>query len=236
MQKIESRDNPYIKHLCKLRDDRSYRDEMQKVLVEGKQLVEEISSRVNSGTVFAVEEWNFHHLNQVLISEGVAGKLSNHFAELPMPKPSLPEQCRKILALDGVSDPGNLGTLLRTALALGWDGVFFLPGCCDPFNDKAIRASKGALFKLPYRKGSWEEFDKFANDYQLLPLAADLHGEKPELYQNQNCLLLLGNEGQGLSREGQVRGKKISIPIRGEMESLNVAAAGAILMYIIGES
>lgn len=229
MQKIESRDNPYIKHLCKLIVDTAYRNEMQKVVILGEQLTSELLPFAK--TVFSLEPCTYPY---VQISEAVANKLGAPiFAELTMPKQGLPEICSRLLALDAVSDPGNLGTLTRTALALGWDGIFFLPGCADPFNDKAIRASKGALFKLPFIKGSWDEFDKLANKHQLISLGATLDGKRPELFAGEKCFLILGNEGQGLSVEGQGRGKKVSIPMQGNMESLNVSAAGAILMYIL---
>jgi RNA methyltransferase, TrmH family len=59
-----------------------------------------------------------------------------------------------------VQDPGDLGTLLRTAAAFGWQAVWLLPGCCDPFNDKAVRASKGATFKVPLVQGDWEQLQQ----------------------------------------------------------------------------
>lgn len=231
MHRIDSRDNPYIKHLCKLIEDSAYRTEMQKVVVFGKNQILELMPFVKSGTIYTTEAFETN-LNQVMISEAVAGKLaSSCVAEFQMPHLKLPEKCTHLLALDRVSDPGNLGTLMRTALALGWDGVFLLPGCCDPFNDKALRASKGAPFKLPFIKGTWAEFDQMTKLHQLVPLAADLEGQPLEKCQKKNCFLILSNEGQGLSPEGLSRGEKITIPLSGNMESLNVSAAGAILMY-----
>lgn len=226
MHRIDSPGNPYIKHLCKLIEDSAYRNEMQKVVVSGKGLILELPQ---SGTIYTTEPFDE---NQVLISSSVADKLgSSCIAELSMPHLDLPAKCTHLLALDRVSDPGNLGTLMRTALALGWDGVFLLPGCCDPFNDKALRASKGAPFKLPFIKGDWAAFDQMAKDHKLLTLAADLEGDP--IGKSRNCFLILGNEGQGLSEEGRLRGEKITIPLSGNMESLNVSAAGAILMYML---
>lgn len=229
MQKIESRDHPYVKHLCKLIKDNAYREQMQSAVVMGEQLTTELLPFAKM--VFATEKQPFEYVH---ISSRVADKVgASIFAELPLPKPELKTTIDRLLALDAVSDPGNLGTLARTALALGWDGIFLLPGCSDPFNDKAIRASKGAFFKLPFLKGSWADFDKIANQHQLMPLAADLRGEPPEIFAKNRCFLILGSEGQGISKEGLERGRKISIPIRQEMESLNVSAAGAILMYLL---
>ena len=66
-------------------------------------------------------------------------------------------QAGRVLVLDGVQDPGNLGTLLRTACAFGWGAALLLPGCCDPWNDKALRASKGAAFRLPLWSATWPQ-------------------------------------------------------------------------------
>lgn len=233
MHRIDSRDNPYVKHLCKLIEDSAYRTEMQKVVVSGKNQILELLPFVKSGTIYTTEAFETP-LNHVMISDAVAGKFSSScIAEFQMPQLKLPAKCTHLLGLDRVSDPGNLGTLMRTALALGWDGVFLLPGCCDPFNDKALRASKGAPFKLPFIKGTWDEFDQMSATHQLVPLAADLEGQPLAQFQKKNCFLILGNEGQGLSPEGRMRGEKITIPLSGEMESLNVSAAGAILMYML---
>ena len=231
---LESPQHPYVKHLRKLARDSHYREEKQQIFVEGKTLIVELLPYVKTGTLFSKNPFP-SHLKHVLISDPVQKKLatfegSHLFAECPLPMLPMPKKWMHMLALDGVSDPGNLGTLLRTALALGWDAVFFLPGCCDPFNGKVLRASKGALFKLPYQKGSWEDLEWLAQESQIPLLAADLEGKEPE---KQNCILILGNEGQGLSLKARQL-QKVAIPMPGNMESLNVSAAGAILMYVIG--
>ncbi|KXZ52683.1 hypothetical protein GPECTOR_9g729 [Gonium pectorale] len=80
----------------------------------------------------------------------------------------------RLLVLDGVQDPGNLGTLVRSALAFGWDGLFLLPGCCDPLNDKAVRASRGAVLRLPLAAGGLEELAAEAEAAGLTLLSADM--------------------------------------------------------------
>lgn len=78
----------------------------------------------------------------------------------------------RLLVLDGIQDPGNLGTLVRTAVAFQWDGVFLLPGCCDPFNEKALRASQGACFQLPIGTGLWSHLEIIRDRYQMNMYAA----------------------------------------------------------------
>ncbi len=143
---------------------------------------------------------------------------------------------RYLLACDRVQESGNIGTLMRTALALGWEGIFLTQGCADPFNDKALRASKGAPWSLPFRQGSCEELLALIGTLGAQPLVADLHGAPLSACKAKPPLaLILGSEGQGVDPKLKRGAASIAIPMRGRMESLNVAAAGAILMYSLYE-
>ncbi len=168
-----------------------------------------------------------------------------------------PGSLRRLLALERCQDPGNLGTLLRTALALGWDGAFLLPGCADPFNDKAMRAGRGACFKLPVASGTLEDWRRISEHHGLARVAADLDrrsggalGDKNEngnsrrdgggrsgdvaALDDPRVSLVLGSEGQGVSDEALAACESnVTVPMLGDMESLNVAAAGAILMWAL---
>ncbi len=151
-------------------------------------------------------------------------------AEVRMPKPQDLSSLQFLLVLDKISDPGNLGTLLRSARGLGWDGVFLTPGSTDPFNDKAIRAAKGATFTLPWRSGTYEELDALLMKRKLY--AADAKGADFSTLQFAPPLALaLGSESHGLAEELKKNAEMISIPMHGKVESLNVGSAGAILMY-----
>lgn len=235
---LTSVNNEYIHHLSKLIQDSEYRYGQQKVVIEGLQMIQELLSLVSVGTLLYATLPTFSipsSIKQIQISEKVSRKLSSFnkeneiFLEAALPKKALPTACDRLLVLDGVSDPGNLGTLLRTCLALGWEGVYFLPGCADPFNDKVLRASKGALFQLPYEQGSWEKLKSFP----LEILGADLEGDLPENVLSGKMMLILGNEGQGLSSQSRSLCRKVKIPMKLNVESLNVASAGAILMYVL---
>ena len=212
--KITSLDNSLVKHFMKLRTKSSYREEHNSVLVASKKLVEELSALVKPKNVLTeASDAVFKKITNQSSPEGIV-------AEFPLPKPSSLKGLDHVLVLDRIQDPGNLGTLVRTALALGWQGVLFLEGCCDPFNEKAFSASRGALFRLPFAFGGLDAVDA--------PLVvADLEGEEPT--PKKRCALVLGNEGSGSTVEGD----RVSISHKGEMESLNVAAAGSILMYTL---
>ncbi|KAG9155357.1 hypothetical protein Leryth_024734 [Lithospermum erythrorhizon] len=138
-----------------------------------------------------------------------------------------------------------LATLLRTALAFRWDGAFLLPGCCDPFNEKALRASRGAAFQLPIVSGSWSCLAPLADEFRMKMLG----GHPPT---NKNLMtvsllsqsyahsiadtplcLVLGSEGSGLSKQTVQECELISIPMEGNFESLNVSVAGGIFLYML---
>ena len=127
---------------------------------------------------------------------------------------------------------GNLGTLLRTALALNWQAVFITNSSTDPYNDKALRAAKGATFRLPLMQGSWEDLNVLIKKHQMHVFVADKQGTQLSKITPQTpILLVLGNEAHGASSFAKERYKRICIPMNPQMESLNVASAGAILMY-----
>ncbi|KDP29796.1 hypothetical protein JCGZ_18731 [Jatropha curcas] len=151
----------------------------------------------------------------------------------------------RILVLEGIQDPGNLGTLIRSAVAFRWGGIFILPGCCDPFNDKALKASRGASFQVPIVSGSWRHLealkDEFqmkmlagqpASDDELKPVAELSQGLADSLADTPLCLVL-GSEGHGLSEKSMRECQLISIPMARNYESLNVAVAGGIFLYML---
>lgn len=150
----------------------------------------------------------------------------------------------RILVLEGIQDPGNLGTLIRSALAFKWNGVFLLPGCCDPFNEKALRASRGASFQLPIVSGTWSHLEVLKNEFQMKMLAGHPESNEPKpisvLSQSfANSLkdfplcLVLGCEGSGLSEKSWQVCELLSIPMAGGFESLNVSVAGGIFLYML---
>lgn len=228
---ITSLQNPLVKHLVKLRKNSDYRFDTESILVEGKKLVSECSGIITlistdsltpGATIVSPEV--FAKISGMKSPEGVA-------AEVKMPKAAEWKKLERLLVLDGISDPGNLGTLFRTALALGWQGVFLLNNCCDVYNDKALTAARGASLRLPFRKGSWDELNQLLQQFKLTPFVADLEGESVDKIKSmESVVLILGNEAHGPSEETLKRCKPITIPING-IESLNVAIAGGILMY-----
>lgn len=152
----------------------------------------------------------------------------------------IPNTCRRgnerIVALERVQDPGNLGTVLRTMDAFGYDLLLIDRGCAEPCSPKASRASMGAVFRIPVLcvESIPEEIKKLrADGYDVV--AGELHGQdlrKVKIKGNSLSCILIGNEGTGLTREALENSNiRVRIPMPGKAESLNAAVAAAVMMY-----
>lgn len=167
-------------------------------------------------------------------------------AEMPSPPDPgevLPEgEEGLILVLDGIADPGNVGTLIRTADAAGARGVILARGCADPFGAKVVRASAGSVFHLPLLLESASgpyaaeqlELDGILIRNQVRIVTADAHDARDcfDFTWPRRCALVLGHETRGVSERWQDAATyNVTIPLRGRAESLGVASAGAILLF-----
>ncbi|MCL5428518.1 MAG: RNA methyltransferase [Chloroflexi bacterium] len=139
-----------------------------------------------------------------------------------------------VLILDGISDPGNLGTLLRSAAAADCDAVLLAPGCADAFAPKVLRSGMGAHFRQPIQTLEWPNISRFLKEHKLaLYLAQSWEGQpfdKADL--TQPFALIVGSEASGVSEAAKALDPQpIQIPMPGRMESLNAAIAGSILLF-----
>ena len=210
------------------------RNEAGLVVIEGDKIVEELYQEKQL-VHFLTDDisWQGKPLVEV-VKPSVIQKISNcrepqhhlGIAKLPAMSSHLGSW---VLVLDRLQDPGNVGTLARCALSLGWDGLFLIEPACDIFNDKALRSSRGASLKLPYKVGSLNEMLQDAKHAESQVLIGDLEGAKPKA-QKQPAYLVLGSEGQGVQ---EMPGTKVSIQMNKRFESLNVASAGSILLYVL---
>ncbi len=239
---IASVHHPIVKELVRIREEKKYREEKQSVLIAGFKLIDELSEIVRPKRLFLENPDDASIFPRcpecIRVSSSVLKKITGlvspepFIAEFPLPPPSSLETGGPILVLDAIQDPGNSGTLLRTALALGFGGVFLLPGCVDPFNEKVLRSSRAALFRFPWQSGSFKELLELQAKRKCEIYIADTEGKAlSALEDKDNFMLVLGNEGGGPNKTLDKYGKKITIPMHGAMESINVAVAGAILMY-----
>ncbi len=152
------------------------------------------------------------------------------FTNLPIPaSPNF------ILIPDQIRDPGNLGALLRSAAATGVQAILIPPETTDAFAPKVLRSGMGAHFKLPIHSMSWDEIEKVVKLESLKVFVADMDGQPCwETDLRQPVALVIGSEAEGASESaGKLAHQKISIPMAGEMESLNAGVAGSVLMFEI---
>ena len=138
------------------------------------------------------------------------------------------------LVAQAVRDPGNLGTMLRTADAVGAGGLILIDDCADPFSVEAVRASMGAVFTVPIAQARWDEFVPWLRGGPAQLVAASLRDATPyrEAAYAAPCFILVGNESRGLPEEYEAQcDLRVTMPMRGRADSLNAAVAMAVLAY-----
>ncbi len=250
---ITSMSNERIKAAARLSRRRS-RQATDVMLVEGVRLVRDAwQARVRPEVLFtapALITGNRHALDLVdeiesagvevaACSEAVFAKLSDTVtpqgiaAIVPLPDLKAPPSADFVLLLDGVRDPGNAGTLIRSAEAAGVQAVIFCPGTVDPFNDKVVRAGMGAHFRLPIRTcGAWAQVVEELGEGKQLYLA-DMGGTRSydHVDWTQPSALVVGGEANGAGEQAREAATVINIPMLGSAESLNAGIAGAVILF-----
>lgn len=248
---ITSSQNAKIKLVRALLGRAKERREANAFVVEGVRLVEEaINSKWKTRFVLYDETLSERGRPQVeslmsrgvdveIVSESLLRSLSETetpqgiLAVLeftPLPIPELPNF---ILIPDQIRDPGNLGTLLRSAAATGVQAVLLPPETTDAFAPKVVRSGMGAHFRLPIRSLTWEQIERVSKSAKVQMYLADMDGKSCwETDLRQSLALIVGGEAEGAGREARkLANQRISIPMTGEMESLNAGVAGSVLMF-----
>lgn len=242
-QWITSRKNPYLQQVRKLLSSRRQREQEGLFAADGVKLLEE-----------AVRWWP--GLDTVILTEGVQVSLPEQVRVIrvpedvmawlsPMEAPQgalfvcrLPEKAEfaakpGMLILDGIQDPGNLGTILRTADALDVP-VVLLEGCADPYSHKVVRASMGAVFRNPVTQSRWEDVAAACLQARI-PVAVTALSHRAEDIRSADLsamAVVIGSEGQGVRKEILDNAQKeLIIPMNSRCESLNAGIAAAIVMW-----
>jgi len=196
---------------------KKYRREMQLCIIEGEKLVREHEGNAIKVLRREDDPKPFDRISSLETSQGI-------LAVVPIPKSS--DVTFPYLVLDGIQDPGNVGTILRTAAAFGFNTVFCI-NSADVWSQKVLRSAMGAQFHLNIHEG----FDQIPEGSELY--IADLGGTT-QPRPSGKFGLVLGSEGQGISERIKSFPHKITtVPISGNVESLNVAVAGGILMHAL---
>ena len=246
MERITSRRNPLITHIRKLNTSRAYRREQGLFVAEGPKLLSEalrwgaeIPCLVQAeGERFPVPEGAkgyevpgdlLAYLSDTTTPQGVV-----FLCRMPARVPPETPGPGRYLVLDGVQDPGNVGTIWRTADALGAQGVFLLEGCADPFSPKTVRASMGACFRLEVWETTLEGLTACLGRGNI-PLYAAALGENTADVREIDWVVsaaVIGSEGRGVSPQVAAACRRtVRIPMRERCESLNAAVAAAIVLW-----
>lgn len=246
METITSRQNPLFQAIRKLNSSAAFRRQKGLFVCEGPKLLEE------------AVKWGAE-IHTVVVSQGYPGPLPPAERTVETPPDVLTSLCdtrtpqgvlftcalpdtacpqlpagRRYLVLDGVQDPGNLGTIWRTADALGCDGLILAGRCADPFSPKAVRSTMGACFRLPVWQTDLTGLERFCARAGL-PLYATALREDTEDVRSvdlSRAAVVIGSEGRGVSEEMLALCQKtLKIPMEARCESLNAAVAAAVVLW-----
>lgn len=239
---ITSRNNELIKSVRALRQKKG-RDEQNAFIVEGEKLVDEaIKTGQVIKNIFITEKYEqkYASFNPVLVSESVLSCLVDEvtpqgvLAVVQIPKSGAITPLTHCLLLDRVQDPGNVGAILRIAVACGIKQVLVID-CADAYSPKVVRASMSGIFKVNIVKIDEKSAINLLKDNDLPLIVADMKGDNLFKFNppSKFCLCV-GNEGNGISQNlKSVASHRISIPMQGELESLNVAVATGVALYTL---
>jgi len=235
----------------------SFREQVQRFLIEGPQAVREAlmyrcaaideifvleapegpaaevaeMARIAGMRVSVVPENVLLAMTETVHPQGIAAVSS--FMDLPL-KPVLGTG-QLLVFLDQVRDPGNAGTIVRTADAAGADTVIFGNGCVDPYNGKLVRSTAGSLFHVPITRGAdvvETIFTVRGHGFQVLATSGSGDTQIPDIDLDRPTMWIFGNEAHGISAEAsEGANHRVSIPMYGPAESLNLASAAAICLY-----
>jgi len=245
---IISRDNPVFKYQKKLAENARERRAEGKTLLDGVHLIESYCQAFGEPELLIIPEGKssaeanalmqqFEHISTLMLPTLMFAELTpvasstGILAQINTPKIAPPAQVQFALMLEDIQDPGNLGSMLRTALGAGVDAVYLSKGCTDSWSPKALRGGQGAQFYLPIIEGvdmvaTIHAFE--GNTYATAMDGASLY----EQDLTQPTAFVIGNEGAGISHKvHQATRHQVSIPIHANLESLNAAAAAAICLF-----
>ncbi|OQA46149.1 MAG: 23S rRNA (uridine(2479)-2'-O)-methyltransferase [Chloroflexi bacterium ADurb.Bin325] len=248
---ITSPDNPKVK-LARALLERKGREQQGRCLAEGVRLIEDavragltpallfytaqaLAQPRASQLIAAVERAGaavvelgpaaFAALTDTVTSQGVV-------AVLPLPQHAAPPAPRLALVLDRLRDPGNLGTILRSAEAAGVDLVLLAPGCTDPWSPKVVRAGMGAHFRLPIIAGDWPTLARHIAGRPVWLAEAQAAVAYDRVDWTAPAALVVGGETAGLSAEaGRLATGRVAIPMAGPVDSLNAAMAATVILF-----
>ena len=239
MQKIASKDNERIKFLRKL-NHKKYREKFGRFFVENLKIIKD--SKVTPEAVFATDK---NILEKIKSKEHflIDAKINKSFSNLDAPSGIIAiykkeekniDFSKKIVYLNAINDPGNLGTILRTAFAFGIKNIVIDEMCADVYNFKTIQAAKDSIFKLNIAQDTDKKLLKEIKKKMPIIGTRLTDGKSPEKFKNKKACFVLGSEAHGISKEiEKVSDDFLKLKMSGHIESLNVAISAGIIFYSI---
>ena len=252
---ITSKDNEIIKHIKKLKE-KKYRDQYNEFIIEGTKMIEEaleekakIKSIIicddckNQGAIPSDLMYEIAKLDCIYVSEKVFNTITDVInpqgimavLEKPVSSENVIDYNNEIiLALDGIQDPGNLGTILRTVDSIGLTQILVSKGTADAYNSKVIRSTMGAIFRVKViETENLVKTIKEIKKHKITVYATDLRTDKSiyDIDYNKSAIII-GNEANGVSEDVlKEASERIKIPMLGKTESLNAAVATSVILY-----
>ena len=233
-----STNNDFIKKIKKL-NEKKYRDIYNEFLVEGEHLVLEALKSNLIKHIIVQDDYNFDYDDKIIVNNKVMKYISN----LDNPsgiigvceKNNNKQIGNKLLILDNIQDPGNLGTIIRSAVAFNFDTIILSKDTVDLYNSKVIRATQGMLFKINIIITEIDEFINNLDGYNIIGTDV-VNGKNIKDFKNlEKFAIIMGNEGKGVSSKvASLCHENIYIPMSKNCESLNVGVAASIIMYELG--
>ena len=254
MQVITSKDNETVKNIKKLKD-KKYRDETKLYVIEGIKMLEEaIAEKASIKTIIICEEclkagdleqkflYEIAKYNCIYVNSKVFNSLTDVIApqgimaviEKPNKDIKINYDQDIILALDGIQDPGNLGTILRTADSVNLKQIIVTKNTADSYNPKVVRSTMGAILRIKIIETedlikTLKEAQK--NKFKIIATSLDTENSIYDIEYNKK-VIVIGNEANGVSKEVQeLADNKVKIPMLGKTESLNASVATGIMLY-----
>ncbi len=234
ISQITSRTNQKVVNAAKLKNKAAIK-ESGTFLVEGIKSLELALQAGLVKEVFTLKELKLpKEIDQYIVNESIIEKISSNqnpegvIGVCYILKENIPSKMNKVVYFDNIQDPGNMGTLIRTALAFNYDAIILSDNCVSIYNPKVVAASKGAIFLIPILNGDLNKFKK--NRVVITSTLNEKSIELNKLEKPESFILVLGNEAHGVSEETiNLTDIFVKIPID-NIDSLNVSVAGGILM------
>lgn len=250
MRVIRSVQNDNVKYYEKLKD-KAFRRKEQKFILEGRHLVEEALKTELIEIIMSTDEEYLKSLGDsietYLVTDAIIAKLSStknpqnvlgiakmFTNDLRVIKNIVKEKKSSLVMFDEINDPGNLGTLIRTAAALGYDGIILSKNSCDIYNDKTVRASQGSIFKTKIVYADLQEAIPYLKEkgYKLIGTSLKDASKLEDANPTEKFVMCLGNEARGISDPVlNLMDQNVKLTMHNDVESLNVMVAGSIIMY-----